>query len=91
MAKLKSIKFASDMKKIINGTPERMRDSSKANVFCVISENHFHGPFLFDGKVTGEFYLEILQNRLFDELIANGNEQFISQQDRTPPHTSLKT
>jgi len=46
---------------------------------------------LFDGKVTGEVYLEILQNRFFDELIANGNEQFIFRQDRSPPHTSLKT
>jgi len=61
MAKLKSVKFASDMKKIINGTTERMRDSSKANVFCVISENHLHGPFLFDGKVIEDVYLEILQ------------------------------
>jgi len=91
MTKLTSIMSAYDTKKILSGTTERMRDSLKVNVFCAISEINFHGPFSFDGKVIGDVHREISQNRFFDELIANGNEQFIFQQDGNLPHTSLET
>ena len=67
-------------------TIEHERDSPKVNVFCAISKNHVHGPFFFEGNVTGDVYLQMLQNWLMDELIANEHEDFIYQQDDAPPH-----
>ena len=60
-----------------HATIEHERDSPKVNVFCTISKNHVHGPFFFEGNVTGDVYLQMLQNWLMDELIANEHENFI--------------
>ena len=68
---------------------EHERDSPKVNVFCAISKNHVHVPFFFEGNVTGDVYLHMLQNWLIDELIANEHEDFIYQQDGAPPHWKL--
>ena len=72
-----------------HGTIEHERDSPKVNVFCSISKNHVHGPFFFEGNVTGDVYLQMLQNWLIDELIANEHEDFIYQLDGAPPHWKL--
>ena len=56
------------------------------NMFCAISKNHVHGPFFFEENVTGDVYLQVLQNWLMDELIANEHEDFVYQQDSAPPH-----
>ena len=69
-----------------HATIEHRRDSSKVNVFCAISKNHVHGPFFFEGNVTSDVYLQMVQNWLMDELIANKHENFICQQDGAPPH-----
>ena len=53
-----------------------MRDSPKVNIFYVISKNHVHGPFFFERNDTGYIYLQMLQNWLMDELIANKHEDF---------------
>ena len=63
-----------------------MRDSPKVNVLCAILENHVHCPFFFEGNGTGDVYLQMLQNWLMDELIANERKDFIYQQDDAPPH-----
>ena len=65
------------------------RDSPKANVFCAISKNHVDGPFFFERNMTGDVYLQMLQNWLMDELIANEHKDFIYQQDGAPPHWKL--
>ena len=39
--------------------------------------------------MTGDVYLQMLQNWLMDELIANEHENFIYQQDGAPPHWKL--
>ena len=65
------------------------RDSPKVNVFCAISKNHIHGPFFFERNVTGDVYLQTLQNWLMDEIIGNEHEDFIFQQDGAPPHWKL--
>ena len=57
------------------------KDSPKVNVFCAVSKNHVYGPFVFEGNVTGDVYLQMLQNWLMDELIAYEHEDFIYQQD----------
>ena len=69
-----------------HATIEHERDSPKMNVFCAISKNHVHGPFFFEGNVTGDVYLQMVQNWLMDELIANEHEDFIYQQNGAPPH-----
>ena len=68
-----------------HATIEHERDSPKVNVFCAISKNHVHDPFFFEEKVTGNVYLQMLQNWLIDELIANKHEDFIYQQDGALP------
>ena len=70
-----------------HATIEHERESPKVNVFCAISKNHVHGPFFFEGNVTGDVYLQMLQNWLIDELIANVD--FVYQQDSTPHHWTL--
>ena len=64
-------------KKNPHATIEHERDSPKVNVFCAISKNHVHGLFFFERNVTGDVYLQMLQNWLMDELIANEYEDFI--------------
>ena len=39
--------------------------------------------------MTGDVYLQMLQNWLIGELIANEHEDFIYQQDGAPPHWKL--
>ena len=60
-----------------HATIEHERDSPKVNMFCAISKNHVHGPFFVEENVTGNVYLQMLQNWLTDELIANEHEYFI--------------
>ena len=68
---------------------EHERDSPKVNVFCAISKNNVLGPFFFEGNVTDDVYLQMLENWLMDELIANEHKDFIYQQDGAPPHWRL--
>lgn len=70
-------------------TIEHQRDSPKVNVFCAVSQNKVYGPFFFEGNtVTGQTYLEMLQNWLFASLQADSND-FVFQQDGAPPHWHL--
>lgn len=71
-------------------TVEHTRDSPKVNVFCAVSQDKVYGPFFFEGStVTGNDYLEMLQNWLFPSLQADSNH-FIFQQDGAPPHWHLR-
>ena len=81
--------FAFGAKKNPHTTIEHERDSPKVNVFCAISKNHVHSPFFFEGNVTGDVCLQMLQNWLMDDLTANEHEDFIYQQDDAPPHWKL--
>ena len=72
-----------------HATIEHEKDSPKVNVFCAISKNHVHGPFFYEKNITGDVYLQMLQNWLMDKLIANEHEDFIFQQDDAPPHWKL--
>ena len=73
---------------IPHATIEHERDSLKVNVFCATSKNHVHGPFFFEENMTGDVHLQMFQNWLMDELIANEHE-FICQQDGAPSHWKL--
>ena len=72
-----------------HATIEQERNSPKVNMLCANSKNHVHDPFFFEGNVTGDVYLQMLQNRLMDELITNEHEDFIYQQDGALPHWKL--
>ena len=45
--------------------------------------------FFFEGNVTGNVFLQMLQNWLLDDLIANEHEDFIYEQDGAPSHWIL--
>ena len=44
-----------------HATIEHEKDSPEVSEFCAISKNHVHGPFFFEGNVTGDVYLQLLQ------------------------------
>lgn len=67
----------------------------KVNVWVGIVQNRVVGPYFFDQNLTGQLYLEFLQNRLIPDLIDlfpednNINQLNILlwfQQDGAPPH-----
>lgn len=72
-----------------HATLEFERNSPKVNVFCAVTERAVYGPFFFEGlTVTGQIYLEMLQNWLLPRLAAEGDD-YIFQQDGAPPHWSV--
>ena len=76
-------------KKNPHATIEHERDSPKVIVFCAISKTMFMAHFFLEGNVTGNVYLQMFQNWLIYELIANERDDFIYQQDGAPPHWKL--
>ena len=70
-----------------HATIEKEEDLPKANVVCAISKDHVHGLFFFEGNVTKNVHLQMLQKWFVDEfvdkqcslLIANEHEDFIYQ------------
>ncbi|PNF30503.1 hypothetical protein B7P43_G10879 [Cryptotermes secundus] len=60
--------------------------SPQQKAFCV---GKVYGPFFFEGNtVTGQTYLDMLQNWLFTSLQADSPD-LIFQQDGAPPHWHL--
>ncbi|XP_076037630.1 uncharacterized protein LOC143023047 [Oratosquilla oratoria] len=65
-------------------------DSPKVNVFCAVTERSVYGLFFFEGpSITGQTYLEMLQNWLLPRLQAAEGDGYIFQQDGALPHWSL--
>lgn len=60
----------------------------KLNVWAGIFNNRVIGPFFIDGSLTGQKYLDLLQNDIIPAIMINGqvplNVWF--QQDGAPPH-----
>jgi hypothetical protein len=57
------------------------------NVWCGLSSRGLIGPFFFEGTVTGQVYLDMLQTSIFPairELFGDG--RFYLQEDGAPPH-----
>ena len=51
---------------------EHQRDSPKVNVFCAMSCEKVHGPFFFtEATVTGDSFLDMLENWLLPQLNTN--------------------
>lgn len=68
---------------------ERKFRTPKVNVCCAISRNRPKGLFFFRRKLIDNVYQQMIQNWLYDELIANEQEHFIFKQDGTPPHWQM--
>jgi hypothetical protein len=65
---------------------EHQRDSEKVNVFCAVSRKKVHGPFFFnEATVSGNSFLNMLENWLLPELNSNYGD-YILQLDGSPPH-----
>ena len=66
-------------------TIEHERVSPNECVLCHLQESCSRPVFLKE-NVTGDVYLQMVQNWLVGELIANEHENFIYQQDGASPH-----
>jgi hypothetical protein len=57
------------------------------NIWCGLSLRGLTGPFLFEGTVTGQVYLDVLHTSILPAIhTLFGNDQFYFQQDGAPPH-----
>lgn len=64
-----------------------------ANVWCGIVDDLLIGPYIFEGSITGETYLNFLINELpllLRDVPQNIQEQMLLQQDGAPPHYSRR-
>lgn len=71
--------------------PRRNQVRFGFNVFCGILGNRLVGPVIFDGNLTAQKYLEILQTSLedlLDDLPLAQNVQIWYQQDGAPAHNA---
>jgi hypothetical protein len=51
---------------------QHQRHSPKVNVFCAVSREKEHGPFFFiEATVTGDSFLDMLENWLLPQLNTN--------------------
>ncbi len=69
---------------------EKSLQSPKVVVWCAVWAGGLIGPYFFDGTLTGDSYLEMLQN-FFWPLICDLPEinDLIFQQDGAPPHYAI--
>jgi len=61
------------------------------NVWCAVLDDQLIGPFVLDGRLTGEAYLRFLQEelpRLLEDVPLNKRGRMYFQHDGAPPHSS---
>jgi len=64
---------------------EHQRDYPKVSVSCAVSREKLHGPFFFtEATVTGDLFLDMLENWLLPQLNTNYDD-YIMQLDGAPP------
>lgn len=70
---------------------EWQRDTPKVNVWLGITKSTVYGPFMFgEPTITGNSYLDMLQQFLEPQLVANGIlDTVVYQQDGAPAHFAL--
>jgi len=60
-------------------------------VWCAVLDDQLIGPFILEGRLTGEAYLRFLQEelpRLLDDVPLNKRGRMYFQHDGAPPHFS---
>jgi len=63
------------------------------NVWCAVLDEQLTGPFILEGRLTGEAYLRFLQeelSRLLEDVPLNKRGRMYFQHDGAPPHFSLE-
>ena len=61
------------------------------NLSCAVLDNQLIGPFILEGRITGEAYLRFLQEelpRLLEDVHLNKQGRLYFQHDGVPPHFS---
>jgi hypothetical protein len=68
---------------------EHQHDSLKVNIFCAVSREKWHGPiFSNEATVTGDSFLDMLENWLLPQLNTNYDD-YILQLDGAAPIITL--
>jgi len=69
----------------------RTQYPQKINLWAGILGHHIIGPFFLEGNLTGEYFLELLQNHIGPALaeVAPENEETWFQMDGCPAHNTL--
>lgn len=70
--------------------PIRKQGRRSLHVWCGLLKNKIIGPIIFEGSLTGQRYLQFLENeieRLLEELPVLQYNQIIFHQDGAPPHS----
>ena len=63
------------------------------NVWCAILDDKLIGPFILEGRLTGEVYLRFLQEEwpwLLEDMPLNKRGRMYFQHDGAPPHSSCE-
>ena len=61
------------------------------NVWCAVLDDQLIGPFILEGRLTGEAYLRFLREelpRLLEDVPLNKRGPMYLQHDGAPPHSS---
>ena len=61
------------------------------NVCCAVLDDQLIGPFIFEGRLTGEAYLKFLQEelpQLLEDVSFDKRSRMYFQHDGAPPHSS---
>jgi hypothetical protein len=67
---------------------QHRRHSPKVNVFCAVSLKKVHGPFFStEATVTGDPFLDMLENWLLPQLNTNYDDYVLRREGRPPPPT----
>lgn len=54
------------------------------NIFCDISRNKVFGPFFINGNtITSILYLQMIKNRLYPQILADGDDFILQQMGHT--------
>lgn len=73
--------------------PIRKQGRRSLHVWCGLLKNKIIGPIIFEGSLTGQRYLQFLENeieRLLEELPVLQYNQIIFHQDGAPPTVSKR-
>ena len=63
------------------------------NVWCAVLDDQLIGPFILEGRFTGEAYLRFLQEelpQLLEDVPLNKRGRMCFQHDGAPPHSSCE-
>ena len=72
-------------------TRDGVNNTHNSRVWCAVWDDQLIGPFILEGRLTGEAYLRFLQEelpRLLDDVPLNKRDRMYFQHEGAPPHSS---